>query len=179
MVRIKRVKRVAVAVKDLEASVEKWKKLFGIIPFMEGEEPEDKYNWVAFQVGNTFGEGDMTIEFLAPMDDPDGTMLIGKFIRERGEGLYMITLETEGTSDEVDKELEESGLESSWGGQLKYWGNDSEEGFSEKCGFDHWTEHYINPKEANGVLITLCSVVYPKERKVVWAKPGLTLRAKK
>jgi len=179
MIRIKRVKRIAVAVKDLDAAVENWKRLFGIIPFMEGDEPEDKYRYVAFQIGNTFGEGDMTIEFLSPMDDPDGTMLIGKFIREKGEGLYMITLETEGTSDEVDKELEELGFESSWGGQLKHWGEKSEKGFTDKFGFESWTEHYINPKNANGVLVTLASIIYPKERSVFRAKPGITLRAKK
>jgi len=179
MIRIKRVKRIAVAVLDLEAAVENWKRLFGVIPFSEGDEPEDKYSFVAFQIGNTFGEGDMTIEFLSPMDDPDGTMLIGKFIRKKGEGLYMITLETEGSSEEVDKEIEELGLESSWGGQLKHWGEDVEKGFTEKVGFESWTEHYINPKNANGVLVTLASIIYPKVRPVLGSKPGITLMAKK
>jgi hypothetical protein len=121
----------------------------------------------------------MTVEFLSPMDDPDGTMLIGRFIRQKGEGLYMITLETEGTSEEVDKELKELGLESSWGGQLKHWGEDVEKGFTERYGFESWTEHYINPKIANGVLVTLASIIYPKERPVLRAKPGITLQAKK
>ncbi|MCP4669214.1 MAG: hypothetical protein GY849_23010 [Deltaproteobacteria bacterium] len=170
MVRIKRVKRIAVAVKDLDAAVENWKKLFGIIPFQKGEEPEDKYAYVAFQIGNAFGEGEMTIEFLSPINDPDGEMIIGSFIKNRGEGLYMITLETEGTSDEVDQELEETGLKPAWEGQLKHWEP------IEELGMKSWTEHYISPMDANGVLITLASIVYA--RPFLNAEPGVTLRKK-
>ena len=60
MIRIKRIKRVSIAVKDLEASVLKWRKLFGIKPYQRGEEPEDKYAFVAFQIRNTRGDGETT-----------------------------------------------------------------------------------------------------------------------
>lgn len=171
MVRIKRVKRIAVAVKDMDAAVENWKRLFGIKPFQKGEEPEDRYSYVAFQIGNTFGDGETTIEFLSPLNDPNGEKLIGKFIKNRGEGLYMITLETEGSSDEVDQELEDTGLEPSWGGKLKHWDG------PEELGFKSWTEHYINPKDANGVLITLASLVYA--HRYFEASPGKTISPKK
>lgn len=172
MIRIKRVKRIAVAVKDLDGAVANWKKLFGIKPFNRGEEPEDRYAFVAFQIGNTRGDGEMTIEFLSPINDPKGEMLIGKFIKNRGEGLYMITLETEGTSEEVDKEIRETGLEPSWGGQLKHW--DDMKGLSLKS----WTEHYINPKHANGVLLTLASIAYA-DPEIIVSKAGKTIRSKK
>jgi hypothetical protein len=175
MIRIKRVKRIAVAVKDLDGAVDNWKRMFGIKPFQRGEEPQDRYAFVAFQIGNTRGDGEMTIEFLSPINDPNGEMLIGKFIKNKGEGLYMITLETEGTSGEVDREIKETGLEPSWGGQLKQW--KGTEGM-EEIGLKSWTEHYVNPKNANGVLITLASIEYA-DPKVVHGKPGKTIDVKK
>ena len=33
MIRIKQIKRIPVAVKDLDAAVENYKRLFGIVPF--------------------------------------------------------------------------------------------------------------------------------------------------
>lgn len=170
MIPIKRVKRIAVAVKDLDAAIEKWKQLFGIKPFMKGAEPEDRYAFAAFYIG----EGDTTVEFLAPVNDPEGEMLIGRFIKKRGEGLYMITLETEGTSDEVDRQFEETGIEPAWGGQLKHWAGAG----MEETGIKSWTEHYISPKDANGVLITLASIEYA-DPELIEAKPGVTLKPKK
>lgn len=174
MVRIKRVKRIAVAVKDLDSAVENWKKLFGIKPFLKGAESEDRYAFCAFQIGNTRGDGETTIEFLSPINDPNGEMLIGRFIKNRGEGLYMITLETEGTSEEVDIELEQAGLEASWGGQLKQW--KYEHGSPQ--GIKSWTEHYISPKNANGVLCTLASIEYA-DPVLAEGKTGVTIPSKK
>lgn len=169
MIKIKRVKRIAVAVKDLDAAVENWKRLFGIKPFQRGEEPEDRYAYVAFWIGNTIGGGEMTIEFLSPINDPNGEMLIGKFIKNRGEGLYMITLETEGTSEEVDVQFRETGLKGSWGGALKQWLNMGD--------LNSWTEHYIAPKDANGVLVTLTSIDY-KDPEVFVSGSGKTIYQK-
>jgi len=169
MVRIKRVKRIAVAVKDLDAAVKNWQKLFGMRPFQKGEEPEDKYAFVAFHVADHTGEDVTTIEFLSPINDPNGEMLLGKFIKNHGEGLYMVTLETQGTSDEVDEELKKTGLKGSWGGQLKHWE-------TTKGGIKSWTEHYISPVNANGVLVTLASIVYATE--VLTSPPGITIRNK-
>ncbi len=174
MIRIKRVKRMAVAVKDLDAAVENWKRLFGIKPFQYGSEPEDRYHYVAFQVGNTRGDGECTIEFLAPLDDPDGEMMIGRFIKKHGEGLYMITLETEGSKEEVDLEFKETGIEPAWDGQQKEWRADAMEGL----GLETWTEHYVNPKDANGVLVTLASIVY-QDPEMIDAKPGITIQPSK
>lgn len=170
MIRIKRIKRVSIAVKDLEASVQKWSKLFGIKPYQRGEEPEDKYAFVAFQIGNTRGDGETTLEFLSPWKDPEGEMLIGKVIKKHGEGLYMITLETEGTWEEVDSEIQKTGIKSGWGGQLKHW-TAGQEGLGHKS----WTEHYLSPKDTNGALITLASIEY-LDPEVVYTGPGRTIR---
>lgn len=168
MIRIRKVKRIAIAVKDMHKAVENWKKLFGIRPLYYGEEPEDKYEYTAFNIGY----GDTNIEFLAPKDDPNGEKMIGKFIKERGEGLYMITLETEGTSEEVDKEFETTGIKSAWGGMLKHWAL-TDKDLRDKGGLKSWTEHYVHPRDANGVLVTLASCIYNDE---AWeSKAGVTV----
>jgi methylmalonyl-CoA/ethylmalonyl-CoA epimerase len=162
VIKIKRIKRIAVAVKDLNKAVETWKRLFGIEPFAHGIQEDDKYEWVAFKVG----QGECTMEFLAPYNDPTGEVLIGKFIRERGEGLYMVTLETEGTPEEVRAQIRDSGIMPSWGGQMKQW-TDMKDMVS-------WTENYISPKYTHGVLITLASIEYRKPE-IEEYKPGKTL----
>ena len=174
MVRIRRIKRIAIAVKDLDAAVENWKRMFGIKPFMRGEEPEDKYAYVAFYLGNTKGDGEMTIEFLSPINDPNGEMLIGKFIRERGEGLYMITLEPEGSAEEVVQEMKDAGLEPAWGGYQKKWVVDQSDKELRFLGLKSWCENYVHPKDANGVLVTLASIDYA-DPPLINAKVGITV----
>jgi hypothetical protein len=177
MIGIKRIKRLAVAVKDLDAAIENWKKLYGIKPFLKGSVPEDRYAFCAFHIGNTWGDGETsptTIEFLSPINDPNGEMLIGKFIKNRGEGLYMITLETAGSSEEVDVELEQTGLQPSWGGKLKQWKYEPRSA----QGYKTWTEHYVSPRDANGVLCTLASIEYA-DPVLAEGKKGITIPTKK
>jgi len=158
MIKIRKVKRIAIAVKDLNKAVENWKNLFGIRPYYYGEEPEDKYEYMAFNIGY----GETNIEFLAPKNDPNGEKMIGKFIKERGEGLYMISLETEGSAEEVDEEFKTTGVKPAWGGMLKRWAPPTKE-LRDKMGNKTWTEHYVHPRDANGVLVTLVSLEYDDE----------------
>jgi hypothetical protein len=106
------------------------------------------------------------MEFLAPWKDPDGKVLIGKFVREHGEGLYMVTLETGGTADETVDAMRKLRIEPSWGSVA--W-NDIRVNASGDTA-KHWQEHYINPKAANGVLFTLATISR-KIEKVVNQKP--------
>lgn len=175
MIGIKRVKRIAVVVRDLDQAVKKWEKVFGIKTFQVGQEPDHKYHWAAFEIGDTRGDGEMTIEFLSPLDDPDGTTLIGKYLKKHGEGLYMITLEAKGTADEVAMQIRETGLEPSWGGNQMRW--TAEKGMAD-VGIESWTENYLNPKDVNGVLLTLASVNYLPP-KAVKTQPGEFLKANK
>ncbi len=149
-IRIKRIQRIAVAVKDLDAAIEKWKKMLGVEPFIYGIAGKEKYHWCAFELG----EGDCTMEFLSPWNDPEGEVLIGKFIKKRGEGLYMVTLQTAGTADETVDAMRELGIEPSWGSVAWKDINLNASGDSAEM----WQEHYIPPKEANGVLLTLATI---------------------
>lgn len=146
--KIKRIRRIAVAVLDLEAALERYKMLFDIDAFDWGEEVELKYKWVAFRFGSD-GENQCSMEFLSPMNDPEGEMLIGKFIKKRGEGLYMVTLEMEEENKVFEMQLKDMGIEPSWGNAH----------FTEGPDYMSWTESYISPKDAFGVLFTLAHVV--------------------
>ena len=109
---IKRIRRIAVAVKDIDAAIERYKSLFGIEPYDWGEATEERYKWAAFRIGSQ-GDGQCTMEFLSPMNDPDGEVLIGKYIRKRGEGLYMVTLEMEDDNQTFEAQLSGMGIEPS------------------------------------------------------------------
>ena len=161
-IKIKKIRRIAVAVKDLDAAIENWKRILGIEPFIYGIEKEDKYHWSAFELG----EGDCTIEFLSPWNDPEGEVLIGKFIKNRGEGLYMITLQTAGTADETVDAMREVGIEPSWGSVA--WRDCLLNASGETV--EMWQEHYIPPKYANGVLLTLATLT-KKAPKVAESPP--------
>lgn len=150
MIKIKNIHRIAIAVRDLEASVERFKKLFGIVPFNYGIAKAEKYHWVAFEMG----EGQCTMEFLSPWQDPNGEVLIGKFIRERGEGLYMVTLRTEGSADETVNAMRELGIQPSWGSVA--WNDVLLNASGDTAA--KWQEHYIKPKEACGTLFTLATI---------------------
>jgi len=146
--KVRRIRRIAVAVKDIQAAVERYNKLFNIDPFDWGEVPEHKYKWVAFRLG-TEGDSQCSMEFLSPMNDPEGEVLIGKFIKNRGEGLYMVTLEMEEDNKTFEAQLKDMGIEPSWGNAYFRNGPD----------YESWTESYIRPKDAFGVLFTLAHIV--------------------
>lgn len=145
---IRRIRRIAVAVLDIEAAIERYKKLFNIDPFDWGEAPDLKYKWVAFRFG-TEGANQCSMEFLSPMNDPDGEVLIGKFIKKRGEGVYMVTLEMEDDNKTFEAELRGMGIEPSWGNAY----------FNDGPDYEAWTESYINPKDTFGVLFTLAHII--------------------
>ncbi|MFC1670676.1 VOC family protein [Spirochaetota bacterium] len=155
MIRIKNIQRIAVAAKDLDATIAKYKKLFGIVPFNYGIAKEEKYHWCAFEMG----EGQCTMEVLSPYEDPNIEGIITKYIDKRGEGLYMVTLRTEGDAEEVVSSMKELGLEPSWGSVG--W----EDALLNASGdmAASWQEHYVHPKETSGVLMTLATI----KRKIV------------
>jgi hypothetical protein len=146
---IKRIRRIAVAVLDIENAVSQFKRLFNIDPFDWGEVPELKYKWVAFRFG-TDGANQCSMEFLSPMNDPNGTTLIGKFIRKRGEGLYMVTLESEETDVKASEaKMREMGVEPSY----------ENAHFLDGPDYKSWTETYISPKDTHGVLFVLAHII--------------------
>lgn len=150
MIKIKNIQRIALAVKDLEGAVKDYQRMFGIKPFNYGIAKEEKYHWIAFELG----EGQCTMEFLSPWNDPNGEVLIGKYIREHGEGLYMVTLRTAGDADKTVDSMRELGIEPSWGSVA--WNDTYMSAGGEMAA--KWQEHYISPKYTHGALFTLATI---------------------
>ena len=156
MIKIKRIQRIALACEDLEGTVAKYKKLFGIVPFNYGIAKAEKYHWVAFEMG----EGECTMELLCPWQDPKREGIIAKRIDKKGEGLYMMTLRTVSEdAAEVVKQIREAGVEPVWGSVG--WENPLLNASGDRAA--SWQEHYIAPKDTSGVLMTIATI----KRKIV------------
>jgi hypothetical protein len=94
------------------------------------------------------------MEFLAPWNDPYGKVLIGKFVREHGKGLYMVTLQIAGTPDVTVDAMRKLGNGPNWGSVV--WNNIRLKASGDTA--EKWQEDYINSKAANGVLFTLATI---------------------
>ena len=129
---IKKIEHIGIAVKDLKASNELFKKIFGKGHYKtEGVESEGVLT-------SFFLIGESKVELLEATNESSA---IAKFIQKKGEGMHHIAFET----DDIEKEME----------RLK------EEGFellhvTPKDGADNKKICFLHPKSTNGVLIELC-----------------------
>lgn len=130
-----KVEHIGIAVKDMAASKELFKKLFGKDAYkMESVESEG-VDTLFFQMGDT------KIELLQA-SKPDSA--IAKFIEKRGEGIHHLAFEV------ADIEAETERLKG--------------EGFvvlndAPKAGADNKRIVFLHPKGTNGVLVELCQEI--------------------
>ncbi|MFZ5442996.1 MAG: methylmalonyl-CoA epimerase [Myxococcota bacterium] len=82
----KGLEHVAIAVKDLEASVKFYVEVLGFAPPELEEVPEQKVRTAIF------GHGMGRIELICPTDPTSG---VAKFLEKRGEGLHHVCVEVE------------------------------------------------------------------------------------
>lgn len=128
---VRKIAHVAVAVKDLNASVELFAKVFGRRPDHLESVPDQLVDSAMFSIG------DSAIELLQA-SAPDSA--ITKFIAKRGEGMHHISF----VVDDIEREL----------ARLK------SEGFEliderPRRGADNYLVAFVHPKTANGVLIEI------------------------
>lgn len=129
---INKISHLGIAVKDLKAASETYRKLLQSEPSEMEYVAEQKVNVIKFTVGES------TIELLegTSADSP-----ISKFIEKRGEGIHHIAYE----SDDVKTDLKR--LDS--------------EGFElinkePRIGSDNMQIAFVNPKSIGGVLTEVC-----------------------
>ena len=129
---INKISHLGIAVKDLKAASETYRKLLQSEPSEMEYVAEQKVNVIKFTVGES------TIELLegTSADSP-----ISKFIEKRGEGIHHIAYE----SDDVKTDLKR--LDS--------------EGFElinkePRIGSDNMLIAFVNPKSIGGVLTEVC-----------------------
>lgn len=100
------VAHIGIAVKDLAASIEKYRLLTGVEPSEVHSVPDQKVK-VAFLASESDNpEGFPRLELVAP-DHPDSP--ISKFIERRGEGLHHICLLVENLKERIG-ELKQAGV---------------------------------------------------------------------
>ena len=89
MFKVKRIDHVAIAVENIDQSLEKWQKALGLEPSVREVVASQKTEAVLLPVG----EQDATsIELI----EPKGNDGLAKFLEKRGPGLHHIAVEVEG-----------------------------------------------------------------------------------
>lgn len=133
-----KLEHIGIAVKDLKASNDLFKQLFGKRHYKVEEVASENVKTSFFKTGSS------KIELLEA-SDPESA--IAKFIEKRGEGIHHIAFEVKDIKAEMERL--------------------SAEGFKvlnkePKRGADNKWVCFLHPKTANGVLVELCQSI-PKE----------------
>jgi methylmalonyl-CoA/ethylmalonyl-CoA epimerase len=129
---ISKISHLGIAVKDLRAAKEIYRKLFQTEPSEPEYVEEQKVNVVKFKVGES------TIELLEGTSEDSP---ISKFIEKRGEGIHHIGYESDNINDDL-KRLGSEGFE--------LINNEP------KVGSDNMLISFIKPKSVGGVLTEIC-----------------------
>ena len=126
------INHIGIAVKDLETSMELFKKIFSVENFHLETVESQKVSIASFKVG------DVLIELTCPTSEDSP---ISKFLKNKGEGIHHIAFE----SDNIDKELE----------RLK---NNGINLINEIAliGAHNLSIAFLHPKSTNGALFEIC-----------------------
>jgi methylmalonyl-CoA epimerase len=98
---ITKINHIGIAVKNLETSIETFKKIFQFEDIHKETVPEQKVEVASFKIG------DVLIELTAPTDNESP---IAKYIEKKGEGLHHIGFETDGIEEDL-KRLKDEGIQ--------------------------------------------------------------------
>ena len=129
---LKSINHIGIAVKDLDTSIQTFKKIFNFNDVHRETNIPQKVHVASFKVG------DVLIELTSPTDE---TSPIAKFIEKKGEGMHHIAFQ----SDEINSELE--GLKSQ---------NIQLINESPVPGAHDMLIAFLHPKSTNGVLMEVC-----------------------
>ncbi len=129
---INKISHLGIAVKDLKAASEMYRRLLNSEPSEMEYVAEQMVNVVKFTVGES------TIELLegTSADSP-----ISKFIEKRGEGIHHVAYESDDVRSDL-KRLDESGFELI--------------NKEPKIGSDNMLIAFVKPKSVGGVLTEVC-----------------------
>ncbi len=129
---LKAINHIGIAVTNLEASIETFRKLFGFEDIHRETVEKQKVNVASFNVG------EVKIELTSPTDEESP---IAKFIAKRGEGIHHIAFETDNIEGDLEhlKEQEVRLI------------NDTPQ-----IGAHEMLIAFLHPKSTNGVLTEIC-----------------------
>lgn len=133
------VNHLGIAVRDLQASMDLFQKIFRVESFHRETVADQKVDVASFKIG------DVLVELTAPTDADSP---VAKFIEKRGEGIHHVAFTTEGVNDELQR--------------LALGGVQLINTTAQKGAHDMMIA-FLHPKSTNGVLIELCE---PPEKKI-------------
>jgi methylmalonyl-CoA epimerase len=129
---IKAINHIGIAVRDIEASIETFRKIFEFKIVYRETVPQQKVTVASFEVGK------VKIELTAATSDDSP---IAKYIGKRGEGIHHIGFET----DDIEKDLSRLNKEG-----INLINERPQDGAHEML------IAFLHPKSTNGVLTELC-----------------------
>lgn len=98
--KIQKIDHLCLVVRDLEAAKKTYKEDLGLTPDVEYEAPEESIKVARYYIG------EVAVELMEPTT-PDSE--VGKFIKHRGEGLFLISYKVDSVDDAL-KELKDKGV---------------------------------------------------------------------
>lgn len=128
---MKKIAHIGIAVRDMDTSIDLFKKLLGKSPDHSEKVDDQKIQTAMFQIGESALE-------LTQATDPSSP--IARFIEKRGEGVHHISFVVDNIHSEIDR------LKS-----LGFTMVDEEP----KLGADGYLVAFLHPKSTNGVLVEL------------------------
>jgi methylmalonyl-CoA/ethylmalonyl-CoA epimerase len=129
---LKSINHIGIAVKDLDKSVELFRKIFQFSDLHTETVESQKVNVASFKVG------DVRLELTSPTSEDSP---IAKFIAKKGEGIHHIAFESENANSELLR-LGESGI--------------SLINETAQPGAHEMLIGFLHPKSTNGVLMEIC-----------------------
>lgn len=126
-----RIHNILIAVKNVEQAEKEYTENFGLQASRSGTRPERGVKSALFPIGDT------NLDLIEPLDPEQGP--VAKFLKTRGEGVYMLEVEVENLDAAVQALKEKN---------VRLLGADPE---SRAKG----SQVFIHPQSANGVLIML------------------------
>lgn len=129
---LKSINHIGIAVRDLDTSIETFRKLFEFDAVHREEVPKQMVKVASFKVG------DVLIELTQPTSENSP---VHKYIEKRGEGIHHIAFESTDINSELDR-LKNSGV--------KLINNEAQKGAHDMM------IAFAHPKSTNGVLTEIC-----------------------
>lgn len=129
---LKSINHIGIAVKDLDTSIEVFRKIFSFESIHREVVEKQKVKVASFKVG------EVLIELTAPTDESSP---IAKFIEKRGEGIHHIAFESDGISAELER------LKSN---NVDLINETAQEGAHDML------ISFLHPKSTNSVLMEIC-----------------------
>jgi methylmalonyl-CoA/ethylmalonyl-CoA epimerase len=126
------INHIGIAVKDLDKSIEVFRKIFNFDSIHKEVVAEQKVSVGSFKVG------DVLIELTAPTDESSP---IAKFIEKKGEGIHHIAFQSDNVNNEL-KRLSDEGI--------------TLINESAQSGAHDMLIAFLHPKSTNSVLMEIC-----------------------